>query len=317
MPDIYKTLVTDDFSSRIYDRAVDELTARYPFIGRGIWGRSVAGAPLWSLSMGEGGAQVFMNAAHHANEWITTPVLFRFIEEYAESVASGRPIYGLDVGRLYRTTVLYAVPLVNPDGAELVNGTFSESNPLYGGAVRNGSRYPDIPFPSGWKANITGTDLNLNYPAGWETAKEIKFEQGFTTPAPRDYVGEEPLSAPESEAMYVLTRNLRFRITISLHTQGEVIYWKYLDYEPEGSYEIAQLFSRNTGYAVETTPYSSGFAGYKDWFIQDHNRPGYTVEIGLGENPLPITDFDEIYERCFPIFPLSLYVAPNVAPPDL
>ena len=37
--------------------------------------------------------------------------------------------------------------------------------------------------------------------------------------------------------------------------------------------------------------------GYKDWFIQTYNRPGYTIEAGLGENPLPITQFDEIYKN--------------------
>ena len=36
--------------------------------------------------------------------------------------------------------------------------------------------------------------------------------------------------------------------------------------------------------------------GYKDWFIQTYNRPGYTIEAGLGENPLPISQFDEIYK---------------------
>ena len=36
--------------------------------------------------------------------------------------------------------------------------------------------------------------------------------------------------------------------------------------------------------------------GYKDWFIQIYNRPGYTIEAGLGENPLPISQFDIIYK---------------------
>ena len=44
-------------------------------------------------------------------------------------------------------------------------------------------------FQVGWKANINGVDLNLQFPAGWENAKEIKYAQGFTKPAPRDFVG--------------------------------------------------------------------------------------------------------------------------------
>lgn len=58
---------------------------------------------------------------------------------------------------------------------------------------------------------------------------------------------------------------------------------------------IGQEFSRVSGYALETTPYSSSFAGYKDWFIFQYNRPGYTIEAGLGENPLPISQFNKIY----------------------
>ena len=41
-------------------------------------------------------------------------------------------------------------------------------------------------------------DLNLQFPAGWEIAKEIKYSQGFDKPAPRDFVGYAPLTEPES-----------------------------------------------------------------------------------------------------------------------
>lgn len=56
------------------------------------------------------------------------------------------------------------------------------------------------------------------------------------------------------------------------------------------------------GYSIEETPFNSSFAGYKDWFIQDYNRPGYTVEVGQGQNPLPISQFDEIYQDILGIF---------------
>jgi len=55
------------------------------------------------------------------------------------------------------------------------------------------------------------------------------------------------------------------------------------------------MFSAVSGYSVEETPYASGFAGYKDWFIQTYNRPGYTIEVGRGVSPLPLEQFDRIY----------------------
>ena len=101
--------------------------------------------------------------------------------------------------------------------------------------------------------------------------------------------------APESVAVYELTRENDFLLILAYHTQGEVIYWKYLDYEPARSKEIADYFGRVSGYAVEETPGASGYAGYKDWFIKEYDRPGYTIEAGMGENPLPMTQFERIY----------------------
>ena len=138
-------------------------------------------------------------------------------------------------------------------------------------------------------------DLNLQFPANWEEAKRIKYEQGFNKPAPRDFVGYSPLTEPEALALYYFTLNHNFRLILSYHTQGEVIFWKYLDFNPADSLIIGQEFSRVSGYALENTPYNSSFAGYKDWFISKYNKPGYTIEAGLGENPLPLSQFDKVY----------------------
>jgi len=76
-----------------------------------------------------------------------------------------------------------------------------------------------------------------------------------------------------------------FRLVLSYHTQGEVIYWQFLDFMPPDSEEIGIRFSQASGYALEDTPYASSFAGYKDWFIQEYLRPGYTIEAGLRRKP--------------------------------
>ena len=97
--------------------------------------------------------------------------------------------------------------------------------------------------------------------------------------------------------MYNYTFAFDPALTLSFHTQGEVIYWRYLDHEPEDARQIAEAFARLSGYTAEDAPFASGYAGYKDWFILAWNRPGYTVEAGLGRNPLPVSDFDGIYEK--------------------
>ena len=113
----------------------------------------------------------------------------------------------------------------------------------------------------------------MQFPANWERAKEIKFEQGFVSPAPRDFVGTAPLVAPEAISLYGFTLEHNFRLILAYHTQGRIIYWRYLDFLPPASYYIGEKFAEVSGYTLEDTPFASSFAGYKDWFIQTYNLP--------------------------------------------
>ena len=289
------------YSSFLVRYLVEGLTERYPFLEVGNIGQSVLNRELWYVRIGNGERELFYSAAYHANEWITTPLLLRFVEDYAQAYAMGKRIGGVDAKWLFDHYSLYVVPMVNPDGVDLVNGLPIEEK-AYEQARAIAAAYPAIPFPDGWKANIEGIDLNLQFPAGWEEAKRIKYAQGYTTPAPRDYVGEAPLTAPESAAVYQFTKEHDFRLILAYHTQGEVIYWKYQDYEPARSYEIAQYFGAVSGYAVEETPAASGNAGYKDWFIMTYDRPGYAIEAGMGKNPLPLSQLQGMYEANLGIF---------------
>ncbi|MBR6522009.1 MAG: peptidoglycan-binding protein [Oscillospiraceae bacterium] len=283
------------FTSTVLEFTIRGLTARYPFLKQGRMGYSVLGKPLYWLSIGEGEREVFYNGAHHANEWITTPLLMKFLENYARAYAFEDSIGGQSAAELYRRATLYIAPMVDPDGVDLVTGELPAGSAAYAKAQRIAADYPAIPFPSGWKANANGVDLNLQYPAGWEDAREIKFAQGFISPAPRDYVGTAPLDQPESRAVYNFTLAHDFKLTLSYHTQGEVIFWKYRDYEPADSYAIGRRFSQLSGYSLELTPPESANAGYKDWFIQQYDRPAYTIEAGRGTSPLPLTQFEGIY----------------------
>ncbi len=289
-----------DCSAALIGYCVRGLAARYPFITTGEIGKSVMGKPLWSLRLGRGENRVLYSAAHHANEWITALVILKFAEELAKAYAAGGLISGQSAAELLDYASLFLVPAVNPDSIDLVTGELSAGE-FYEGALRIAAAYPQYPFPGGWKANIRGIDLNLQYPAGWEQARAIKAKLGVTSPAPADFVGTAPLTAPEARAMYDYTLAVDPALTLAYHTQGEVIYWRYADFEPPGAEEIGRAFARLSGYALEDTPYASGFAGYKDWYIQTYDRPGYTVECGLGVNPLPLSQFDGIYRDNLPI----------------
>ena len=279
---------------------IERLEARYPLLHQRVIGRSVMGKPIYALTIGSGPRRVLYSATHHGNEWITTPLLLRFAEELASTAARESTIYGTNARRLLQKVRFILVPCVNPDGMDIATAALSSGN-FFSRVREIADTYPLIPVPTGWKANVRGVDLNLQYPAQWDRAREIKAAQGYDTPAPRDYPGAGPLTQPEARAMVRLTElSLPDRI-LAFHTQGQVIYPNYMDFNPEGSMPLAWQLAAASGYDVEPTPPESAYAGYKDWFIQTYNRPGYTIEAGKGTTPLPLTDFDEIYARCLPI----------------
>lgn len=296
-----------DCCSLLIDCCVMGLSARYPFLTRTQIGKSVMGRPLWRLGFGTGENRVLFNASHHANEWITTTLLLKFTEELCKAYAGRAQIASQSAQELFAYAELALIPAVNPDGIDLAAGEL-QSGEYYDYARRIALDYPQYSFPTGWKANIRGIDPNLQYPAGWEQARENKYALGIRSPAPADFVGGAPLTAPEPLAVYDFTRSFLPALTLSYHTQGEVIYWKYLDYLPPNSRVIADAFAAVSGYAVEDTPYASGFAGYKDWYIAAFDRPGYTIEAGKGVNPLPLAQFNDIYNANLGILTLGMIV---------
>ena len=280
---------------------LQRLRRQFPFVYIRPLTRTAFGRRVWALQLGGGSRKVLVAAGHHANECITSDALWQWLFAYCEALLDGGALDGVPARELYHDTMVYLVPLTNPDGADLAAGACAPDSPEYRAAAAIAAQYPEVPFPSGWKANLRGVDLNLNYPARWETARRIKKEQGVCTPAPRDFVGFSPLDQPESAALAAFARCVHPDLMLALHTQGEVIYWRYLDYEPPQSRRIGEIFSEASGYTLEETPFASGFAGYKDWFIESFDRPGYTIEAGLGTNPLPTYQFPDIYERCLGI----------------
>lgn len=282
-------------TSQLCEETILALTAKYPFCRSEELATTAFGRKIRTLVIGNGPRKVIYSAAHHANEWITTPVLLKFVEDFAEALENGGDIGGVDAKTLAQTATIYTVPMVNPDGVDLVTGAIQPGQLQYEAARILAENYPDIPFPDGWKANLLGVDLNLQYPAGWLMAREIKFSQGYTRPGPRDYVGRAPLTQLEARALAGYTEYIDPELVLAYHSQGKVIYWQFRNIPVPGARELGERFAQVSGYTLEDTPEESAYAGYKDWFIQNFRRPGYTIEVGTGENPLPLDQFEEIY----------------------
>lgn len=288
------------------EQMILDIVAQYPFCRTEVLIRTAFQRPVRTLVIGTGPRKVIYSAAHHANEWITSLILLKFAEEFAQAIQSGGRIFDRDASELAQTATVYLVPMVDPDGVDLVVGQIQEGDIQYDLARRLAENYPSIPFPDGWKANLLGVDLNLNYPALWLQAREIKFSQGFTSPGPRDYVGRAPLNQFETRALAGYTEFLDPDLVIAFHSQGKEIYWSFQDYEVPGARELGEQFARVSGYTLTEPAFNSSFAGYKDWFIQNFRKPGYTIEVGQGVNPLPLEQFDEIYRDNLGILVLGI-----------
>ena len=291
-------------TSELTERYLRQIAERYPFTKLEKVGTTDFQRPIWMLTVGTGKRRVLFTAAHHANEWITALVLLKYAEDLAEAIADQGILFGQRAKEMADAVTIHLIPLVNPDGVDLVNGALNEDS-QYALAKTLAENYPAIPFPNGWKANLLGTDLNLQYPAGWLQAREIKFSQGYTKPGPRDYVGRSPLNQMETEALAQLTEKLNPELVLAYHSQGKEIYWKFKEYVVPGARELGEVMARVSGYRLADTPEESAYAGYKDWFIQTFRRPGYTVEVGQGENPLPLRQFPEIYRDNVPLLNIA------------
>lgn len=115
----------------------------------------------------------------HTNEWITTPLLMKFLENISKSYVNNMSIFGYNARELFSNVSLYIVPMVNPDGVDLVTGLFSENSWAYTNAKRISNNFSDIPFPNGWKANIEGIDFQKANPDFSSVILDIKELQDF------------------------------------------------------------------------------------------------------------------------------------------
>lgn len=302
LPQRVTNLIVDDINNYTYAKMIahiEELISIYPFIQQQMIGRSVLGKNLVALQIGTGMKNVHINGSFHANEWITTPIIMRFVNEYLLALTNNEPIRGLYMLPLFLETNLSVIPMVNPDGVDLVIDGISAAGQYSTEVLAINGESEDF---SNWKANIRGVDLNNQFPAEWEIEAERKPKQ----PAPRDYPGPYPLSEPEAMAIANYTSVSNFSRVNAFHTQGEVIFWGFEGLEPPESEVIANEYARVSGY--EPIQYTDSYAGYKDWFIQDFRRPGFTIELGRGMNPLPIEQFPEIYENSLGIMLANLYL---------
>lgn len=272
-------------------KAISEICADNSLFNEYNIGKSCAGRDIKAVKLGNAENYALIGAATHGSEHITTNILLSFMAELANALKNDLPICGFNAAKaLYKKGVIF-VPRINPDGCEIAINGFKTGG-VFGENAEKISRGDYRHY----NANLRGVDINHNFKAGWNELKKLETDSGIYGPSPTRYGGRHPESEPETVCLCELCRNIRIRQLLSLHTQGEVIYWTYGNKKPKRSERMAQIMASSSGYALDVPTGLAVGGGFKDWFIDEFDRPGFTAELGMGENPLPINSAEEIYK---------------------
>ena len=287
-----KILSDNKFVYSNYKKYVSFLNKSFDSITVADCGKSALGKTIFGLVIGEGNENILYVGGTHGLEWITSLLLLRFTGNLAKAYENKGSVRGFNVTDILKNKRLIIIPELNPDGID-ISLTGEEGCGIYKQqnlAICNGDF-------SGWSANARGVDINHNFNADWYTLREKEEKNNIFGPSPGRYGGRYPESEPETKAITRLCRNIDISLLVTFHSQGEEIYYEYGNNTPEKSLYIAKMLSAVTDYTLVKNEGLASSGGLKDWFIEEFGKPAFTVEVGKGKNPLPLTDFDKIYRR--------------------
>lgn len=293
-------VTSKEYTYRERQDAINALCEKYEFLGKFNIGKSCQGKDITALKIGCSESYCLITAAIHGSERITATILLMFIEQLCRAFKYDGQIEGLNVrkGMLGRGAIF--VPCVNPDGCDIsllgAKACGSDSKLL--------SNLCKGDFKK-WNANFRGVDLNHNFDADWEILSEKEKALGIFGPSPTRFGGFRPHSEPETAALVNLCKKINIGHVVALHSQGEVIYWTFGDKILPKAKKMAEIMATSSGYALDVPINIATGGGFKDWFIKEFSRPGFTVEIGRGENPLPVKDAFNIYKQIRELLVLS------------
>lgn len=273
---------------------LSQLARENPQINVTSIGRSLLGREIPLVTLGRGRANFVYVGGVHAMEWHTCLILLQLARELAVWEREDRFRYGMDPRFVLSGRRVCIIPMLNPDGVELVCGGINTAGVMAERLLKMNVR-GDF---SHWQANARGVDLNHNYNAGFDEYKALVADSEYAEPGPTRYHGEYPESEPETQALCSFIRTLGgARMLMALHTQGEEIYWDYNGYAPHPQLQAARVLARYSGYTVARPDGVASYSGMKDWHLLEFGPLAFTLECGRGINPLPPSDTPYIYAR--------------------
>ena len=265
-------------------RELDSLAARHPHhlrltpIGRTTQEKRAIYAAVIARSVSEESdfPAILINGCHHGDEILGAEICLAFVRELLER-------YGVDtaITRWVNSYRIFVVPVVNVDGYEVVT---SGRDPRWRKNTRdtngNGVLYEFT----------EGVDLNRNYDFNWAHG-------GSGDPASERYRGPYPFSESETIAIARLSRENHFLLSVTYHSQGEVIYYPWVWGErhapddrllTEMARGLAGSIRTMRGDTCYKAEYGAGLVGQTyPWFYGSEGTFDFVVETGNGAAILP------------------------------
>ncbi len=290
----YDTMVSD----------LEKLRSRYGSerLQINVIGTSLDGRNLYEAVLGNpnAGKHILIHAGIHAREYMTPLLVMKQLEYGLEFYDRGN-YAGQPLSAILQQVAVHFVPMTNPDGTTIsqfgIEGIRSEElrqviRQCYADDTALGRTSSAFDrYLIYWKANARGVDLNHNFPANWDLTGSPP------NPSYATYKGTQPFSEPETQALEKLVNSRKWSATISYHSMGNLIYWDYVGNRvQQASGELTALLEVCTQYRAASSPNSHG--GFKDWTqIKDDPIPGVTIETGSVACPLPLSQFEDIWNR--------------------
>lgn len=317
-------------------RDIVDLCAKYPdILSYKNIGTSYDGRDLYCVTLGNQDApkHIMVQAAIHGREYMTTQMVMKMIEYYAENYYDGE-YDGINYSDLFNTTAFHIVTMSNPDGVTISQlGASALNNSKYiqlvyecyerdkytmkyemdsngdllwgdywkqdGFNVLNSDNPTLITFEeyqSLWKGNACGVDINKNFDASWDqvTSKSV--------PSYADYKGPAPLSDVEACLLYSQALEYEYECFLSYHSRGNLIY-----YDVNGNSAENSVASGNLALSIHDlnkytlsnnkSAYNVSLGGFGDWVQLSLNKPSVTIECGKRPCPLKLDELDSMFYR--------------------
>nr|WP_263328461.1 M14 family zinc carboxypeptidase [Neobacillus sp. Marseille-Q6967] len=255
-------------------------------------GTSHFGRGIYAVKLGSGSRNIVIIGTHHGREWMTSMLVMKKLEMYADAYHKREDVGGIPTDILNDVSIWF-IPMLNPDGVTIQQHDvhlFPEKHQKRLVRMNNGSRHFER-----WKANGLGVDLNRQYPAGW---KDLKRKPN--RPSYKFYKGKKPVQAAEVKALIEFIRKINPEIAAAYHSAGQEIFWSYYNGKnTKRDKKIAVKISNLTGYKLAKPPKQATGGGFTDWFITEFHRPALTIEISplVGEKSPPLSVFAEEWNR--------------------